>query len=286
MLKGSGDTKMTSFFRMLVECFRFLAKPIFIEKVIMNSKERRQRILKQINHAGAVRPEQLAEQYQVSVQTIRSDLRTLGDKGLLIRRHGVVAPFPGRENVDFEQRQIRNAQGKARIAQRCLSLLAEHQSLLLGTGTTVEHLAAVLYQVSGLRIMTNNLHAARHLCHHPSCELLIAGGLVRKRDQDVVGGDSIEFFNRFNAEIGIVSVGCMDKLGHLYDYNTDEVMAREALLRNSRHHILLIDSSKFNSEGVCRAGHISDFHSVISDEALHSSLRSQLSAKQVDVLVG
>lgn len=250
----------------------------------MTASERRQQIVVLINQSGRQNLEQLAERFNVSVQTIRTDIRLLADRGLLMRRHGVAAPFPGRENVEFDQRQILNRTGKRVIAQHCLALISDYQSLFLGTGTTVEHLAALISMRKGVRIMTNNLHAVSHLCHHPDCELIIAGGVVRKRDQDVVGGDALRFFSRFRADIGIVSVGGMSRDGRLYDYNTDEVMAREALLEQSRQKVLLLDSSKFDTEASCSAGHLTDFDVVVMDQSPGALLRSELSAASVRLI--
>ncbi|WP_409526426.1 DeoR/GlpR family DNA-binding transcription regulator [Nitrincola sp. MINF-07-Sa-05] len=250
----------------------------------MSASERRQQIVVLINQSGRQSLEQLAERFNVSVQTIRTDIRVLADRGLLMRRHGVAAPFPGRENVDFDQRQIVNRSGKRVIAEQCLELISDYQSLFLGTGTTVEHLADLLNLRKGIRVMTNNIHAATRLCHHPDCELIIAGGLVRKRDQDVVGGDALQFFSRFRVDIGIVSVGGMSRHGQLYDFNTDEVMAREALLLNARQKVLLLDSAKFDTEACCSAGHLTDYDIVVMDQPPGASLRSELSAAGVRLI--
>lgn len=250
----------------------------------MNTLQRRQQIVALINQSGRQSLESMAKQFGVTIQTIRSDVRVLANRGLLMRQHGSAAPFPGRENVEFDQRQIVNRSGKQVIAEHCLTLISDYHSLFLGTGTTVEQLAMLLSARQGIRVMTNNLHAATQLCHHPDCELIIAGGLVRKRDQDVVGGDALRFFSRFRVDVGIVSVGGMNRHGQLYDYNTDEVMAREALLENARQRILLLDSSKFDTEASCSAGHLTDYDVVVMDQAPVPTLRNRLSAEKVRLI--
>ena len=163
--------------------------------------------------------------------------------GLVLRRHGEVLPFPDQENIGYDQRQIVNVAGKRQIAARAASLVQNHQALFLGTGTTVEQLADALSDKQGLHIMTNNLNALIKLCQL-KCELVVAGGRVRRRDQDVIGGDAWRFFQRYRADIGIVSVGGMDSQGQLYDYNDDEVMAREALLAHAGYRVLVLDKTK------------------------------------------
>ncbi len=246
--------------------------------------ERQQAILQLINREGRQPLDALCARFGVSIQTIRTDIRRLADQGLLLRRHGEALPFPHRDNISYDQRQILNSPGKQHIARRCREQLGDYQRLMLGTGSTVARLAQLLNDLRGLQVMTNNLHAIQVLCDHPDCELLMAGGRVRQRDQDVIGGDAMRFFQRYRADVGIVSVGAMDRDGGLYDYNDDEVMAREALLGQCRQRVLLIDSSKFDRQAACVAGHLNDFDMVISDQPLATQLSAGLKARQVRLL--
>lgn len=249
----------------------------------MQQSERRRQLLERVRLHGRQSLETLARQFDVSVQTLRGDARYLAERGLVLRRHGEVLPFPDRENIDYDQRQIINEAGKRHIARRAATLIQDHQSLFLGTGTTVEQLADALHAKQGLQIMTNNLHALIRLCRM-EFELIVAGGRVRRRDQDVIGGDAWRFFQRYRVDVGIVSVGGMDSQGQLFDYNDDEVMAREALLAHAAYRILVLDSTKFELPLRCAAGRLADYDAVITDVPLPDRLRSPLAAKGIRFL--
>lgn len=245
---------------------------------MLTLEQRRRAIVDQVNQSGPLSVELLAEQFGVSIQTLRSDIRGLTEQGLLLRRHGQVAPFPSRENISFEQREILNIEGKQRIGQAVAAQLEDYQVVFLGTGTTVEQVARGLMEHRGLHVLTNNLHALRYLCLHPDCELTIAGGRVRKRDQDVIGGEALRFFQRYRADVGVVSVGGIGADGALYDYNDDEVLAREALLASCRIRILAVDSTKLGKEATCQVGHITDFDLVICDQPAPGVLQQVIAA--------
>ncbi|PJX14387.1 DeoR/GlpR transcriptional regulator [Halomonas sp. 141] len=251
----------------------------------MDVNQRRRAVLACVRDEGRQTLEALARRFGVSVQTVRSDIRSLAEQGLLLRRHGEVMAFPDQENVGYDQRQIVNQAGKRHIARQAASLITDHQSLFLGTGTTVEQLADALHGKQGLQIMTNNLHALIKLCAL-ECELVVAGGRVRRRDQDVIGGDAWRFFQRYRVDVGIVSVGGMDSQGLLYDYNDDEVMAREALLAHAAYRILVLDKTKFDLPLRCAAGSLADYHAVITDSPLPDRLRSPLAAQGVCFMSG
>ncbi|MGR0279146.1 DeoR/GlpR family DNA-binding transcription regulator [Marinomonas dokdonensis] len=246
--------------------------------------KRHYEIVQWVNQQGRQSLQALAEHFRVSVQTIRSDIRVLAEKGLVLRSHGEVIPFPNRENISFDQRRIRNAVGKQRIADLCINKLADFQSIFLGSGSSVAYVASQLSVFKGIQVMTTNLHAARNLCEHPDCELTISGGRVRMRDQDVIGGDALRFFQRYRADIGIFSVAAVNKQGQLFDFTDEEVMAREALVNYCHYRILVIDSSKFDTESRCVWGNLSDYQCVITDVAPSPLLQSKLQYHGVEIL--
>jgi DeoR family glycerol-3-phosphate regulon repressor len=53
-------------------------------------------------------------------------------------------------------------------------------SLILNIGTTTEAIARELMRHRGLRVITNNLNVASILSDHADCELIVAGGVVRR----------------------------------------------------------------------------------------------------------
>lgn len=230
----------------------------------MTPEIRRTAIVELVTGRGEISIEQLAHYFGVSLQTVRSDLRTLTSQGLLLRRHGVVAPF-ARENIGYQQREIVNISGKRWIGERTAQLLSRWQSCFLGTGTTVEMVAHALPADSRLAVFTNNLHAALPLSQREHCALTIAGGQIRKRDLDVIGGDALAFFSRYRVDVGVVSVGGLSDAGELFDFNDDEVAARHALVASAALTVLVVDSSKFGRTAVCQNGSLSDFDFVVSD---------------------
>ncbi|MGB2064144.1 MAG: DeoR/GlpR family DNA-binding transcription regulator [Marinomonas gallaica] len=243
-------------------------------------------IVQWINQHGRQSIQAIASAFDVSVQTIRSDVRLLHEKGLVLRSHGEVVPFPNRENISFTQRQIHNAAGKERIAQQCLERITDHQSVFLGSGSTVAELAKVLHHKQGLHVMTPNLHAARIISQHTDGELTVAGGRVRKRDQDVVGADAVKFFQRYRADVGVFSVSAIDKQGVLYDFTDDDINALEAIVDNCHYRILVVDSTKFERSSRCVWTRLSDIDCIITDRPLAPYLQSKIASLGVEIVVG
>ena len=232
----------------------------------MTPETRRSAIVALVTERGEISIDALSHHFGVSLQTVRSDLRDLTAQGLLLRRHGMVAPF-ARENIGYQQREIVNINGKRWIGERVAQLLCDAQSCFLGTGTTVEMVARALPETTSLSAFTNNLHAALPLSQLTGCELTVAGGRIRKRDLDIIGSDALTFFSRYRVDIGVVSVGGIGESGDLYDFNDEEVLARQALIASADLTVLVVDSTKFGRTALCRNGSVGDFDYVVSDRA-------------------
>ncbi len=241
-------------------------------------------IIQWVNLHGRQSVQSLAEQFEVSLQTLRSDVRLLSEKGFVLRSHGEVVPYPNRENISFSQRQQYNGEGKRHMAELCLRQIADYQSLFLGSGSSIVEVAKLLNQREGLHVMTTNLHAARVLSEQESGELVVAGGKVRKRDQDVVGADAIKFFQKYRADVGVFSVSAIDRQGMLYDFRDDDISSLEALVDNCHFRILVVDSTKFERASRCVWTRMQDIDCLITDRAPSAYMQSKIASLGVNLL--
>jgi len=119
-------------------------------------------------------------------------------------------------------------------------------SLILNIGTTTEAIARELMGRRGLRVITNNLNVAAILSHHPDCELIVAGGVVRPRDRGIVGEAAVDFIRQFKVDIGLIGISGLESDGTLRDYDYREVTVARAIVERSREVWLAADHSKFN----------------------------------------
>ena len=108
----------------------------------MYAPERQQEILRLARDGGRVDVLSLAEEFQVTAETVRRDLKALDRAGLLRRVHGGAIPA-GRLGFepDLAEREATSADEKDRIAKAALAELPAEGSVILDAGTTVARLA-------------------------------------------------------------------------------------------------------------------------------------------------
>lgn len=249
----------------------------------MKLNPRQKKILAQLSGKEFVSVESLSVQFDMAAQTIRRDITQLCDLGLARRHHGGVGQLPSGENLSFGNRRIINADAKMRIAQEVARLIPDEASVSLGIGTTMEAIAKQLLPKKGLKIITNNLNVASIFFQKSDCQVLVSGGQLRPQDQDLVGDQSVQFFNGFYVDFAIVSVGALDPDRGLMDFDLDNAAITQSLLDNSQHKILAADESKWNKKAFARVAPFMRIDHFVTDQLPSLDIGDQLQRSQIQI---
>ena len=150
---------------------------------------RQSEILEIARAEGRVIVEDLAQRFDVTLQTIRRDLTELADAGHLDRVHGGAVPRTGVTNLGYEQRRRMHEGAKAAIARACAAAIPENCSIIMNLGTTTEAVARELLQHRNITVVTNNMNVANTLAANPGCEIMVAGGALLQGLHALWGAD-------------------------------------------------------------------------------------------------
>lgn len=243
--------------------------------------QRQQEILALVKQQGFVAIDHLAQQFDVTPQTIRRDINDLCEKRLLTRFHGGAGPSSSVENVAYATRQIMNQDEKRQIAAMVAEQIPDRASIFINIGTTTEEVARALQNHTGLKVITNNLNVAAILHNTPGFEIIIAGGVVRPRDGGITGEATIDFIGQFKVDYGIIGISSIDMEGALLDFDYHEVRVTQAIIDNSRQVFLVADHSKFNRPAMVRLGHIGQVDAFFTDRHPPSNFATLLAEHNV-----
>jgi len=232
----------------------------------INLNQRQKQIVDLVQQQGFAAVEEMAQNFDVTPQTIRRDINELCKHGLVRRFHGGVGINSSVENVAYEARKILLLEEKQRIAQEVAQQIPNRASVFIDIGTTTEEIARALREHEGLRVITNDLNVASILSGNPTSEVIIAGGVVRSRDRGITGEATIDFIRQFKVDFGIIGVSAIDHDGTLLDFDYHEVRVAQAIMENSRQIYLAADHSKFGRNAVVRLGHLSQISALFCDK--------------------
>lgn len=232
----------------------------------MSPNPRQLTLLGVVQRQGSVTVEQLAETLGVTLQTVRRDVQRLADEGLLTRFHGGVrVPSSTVENIAHQQRESLHAEGKSRIARAVAAAVPNDCALILNIGTTTEAIARALLQHTGLRVITNNLNVASILSTNLACEVIVVGGVVRGRDQGIVGEAAVDFIRQFKVDIALIGISGIEADGSLRDFDYREVKVSQTIISHAREVWLAADASKFNRPAMVEVGTLSQVDRLFTD---------------------
>ncbi|MBK5934457.1 DeoR family transcriptional regulator [Rhodovulum imhoffii] len=226
---------------------------------------RQPEILEIARKEGKVIVEDLAVRFNVTVQTIRRDLAELAETGQLERVHGGAILSSGVANIGYEERRGLNAEAKADIARRCARDIPENTSLFLNIGTSTEAVARELLHHRNMLVVTNNMNVANILVANPDCEILVAGGTLRRADGGLVGNLTAETIRQFKFDLAVIGCSAIDEDGDMLDFDIQEVNVSRTILRQSRRAFLVADSSKFQRTAPARIGALSELDGFYTD---------------------
>ena len=235
----------------------------------MYAPERQQEILRLARDGGRVDVVSLAEEFQVTAETIRRDLKALDRAGLLRRVHGGAIPA-GR--LDFEpdlaERESTAADEKDRIAKAALAELPVEGTMILDAGSTVARMAAAIPPETSLTVVTHSLPIAARLADHPGIQLHLVGGRVRHRTRAAVDAWALRAYGEIRPDVAVVAANGFSVEHGLTTPDLAEAAVKRAALTAARRVVLLADSSKYAQEHFARFGALSDVDLLITDNGL------------------
>ena len=235
----------------------------------MYAPERQQEILRLARDGGRVDVMSLAEEFQVTAETIRRDLKALDRAGLLRRVHGGAIPA-GR--LDFEpdlaERESTAADEKDRNAKAALAELPADGTLILDAGSTVALLAAAIPREASLSVVTHSLPIAARLADHPGIQLHLVGGRVRHRTRSAVDAWALRAYAEIRADVLFVAANGFSAEHGLTTPDLAEAAVKRAAMAAARRVVLLADSSKHGQEHFARFGDLGDVDLLITDSGL------------------
>ncbi|MGW7467606.1 DeoR/GlpR family DNA-binding transcription regulator [Streptomyces xantholiticus] len=251
----------------------------------MFAAERQQEIMRLARESGRVDVLSLAEEFQVTAETVRRDLKALDRAGLVRRVHGGAIPAG---HLDFEpdlaERDAVAADEKERIARAALAELPVDGSIILDAGTTAARLAADLPVDSPLTVVTHALPVAARLADHPGIALHLVGGRVRHRTRAAVDAWALRAYAEIKADVVFLATNGFAVDGGLTTPDLAEAAVKRAAIAAARRVVLLADSAKFGQQHFARFGGLADVDLLITDTGLSLEDARAIEAQGTEVV--
>ena len=148
---------------------------------------------------GKVQARTLADQFDVSRETIRRDLLELEGRGGLLRVHGgaLSASDDAQPEPAFADRLELHTDVKYDIGRKACELISPSSTVFIDAGTTTLAFAKSLIGINGIRIITNSIEIGRLATSSGNCETLLLGGKPHQEVPATYGELTLSEIDRF-----------------------------------------------------------------------------------------
>lgn len=250
----------------------------------MHRSARQAAIMKTLGLNGSCAVADLAEEFAVSDETIRRDIKAMASKGLVERVHGgAVLPDLFRE-ADFQKRLSHNDAAKKAIARTVAAEIRNGESVMLDTGSTTDYVARALTDHSNLLVVTNCADIARTLANRNRNQVYLAGGQFRADDGAILGGSAIHFISQFRVRTAILSMAAIHPDVGLMDFHLHEAEFSQAVMARAQRVIVAADASKFSVQAPVKVCEFSAIDTLVTDRPPPVPASKQLAGAGVTVL--
>ncbi|MBP6900251.1 MAG: DeoR/GlpR transcriptional regulator [Burkholderiaceae bacterium] len=241
--------------------------------------QRRQRIVEFLKTHGAVTLPQLEQALAVSQSTLRRDLDGLAAEGVVERTHG--GALLRQQGYSTFEPDLRSATELSPAEKRAIGIAAAaalepQQSVIFDSGTTVlEAAQAVVARGIPLTAVTNDLAIAQVLGAAAGVQVHVLGGQLRAGFTTLLGPAVVEAAAAIHADVLLCGAHTVSN-GVLTETSADVAAVKRAFVRAARVRRLLVDASKFRQAAFMRVAPLSDFHELLTDQAVPAEVAEQV----------
>jgi len=182
------------------------------------------------------------------------------------------------------RRTAERAETKQQIGRLAADLIAEGDSVALDAGSTCLAVAHGLKGRRNLTIITPGLRIAEVLVDEPEIRLILAGGIVRPGEASLTGDLARHAFSQLSVDRLILGVGGLDASFGISEYNWDDVLVKQAMIRSAKEVLVVADSRKFDQIAFARIAGLEAINTLVTDRAPDGELLTALTAAGVNIV--
>jgi DeoR/GlpR family transcriptional regulator of sugar metabolism len=251
----------------------------------LSTVERQQRLLRFVEQHQRVNVPQITEAFAISPATARRDLEALAEQGKIQRVHGgALAVRQAPPEPPVLQRSTEHAVEKLSIGRAAAQLIADGESVFIGSGTTAWDVARNLRSRQNLTVITNSLLVINELAEAPGVALVGLGGFFRRTELSFIGHIAAQTIAEVRADKVIIGIRAIDIAQGLTNDFMDEAMVDRAILKIARQAIVVADHTKLGRVSAAFVAPLASIHTLVTDANASAEFVEAVREKGVQVI--
>lgn len=248
--------------------------------------ERQKKILSLLARQGHLSVAEIVEQFSISVATARRDLESLASQGKVQRVHGgVISVEQAPPELPILERESEQTEEKVRIGRAAADLIADKETVFLGSGTTVLEVARNLRNHRSLTVITNSLPVLNMLAGAKEITVISLGGMLRDSELSFIGHLTEQALAELRADKVIIGARAISLEPGLTNDYLPETLTDRAILKIGREVIIVADHTKINRVSTALLAQLDVMHTFVSDAKADKRFVQALMRKEIKVVI-
>ena len=232
----------------------------------MFAVERQKKILELLEENGAVWVSRLAEELQVTEETVRRDLEKLENAGALVRTHGGAIPISeNNQELSLDKRKKLNIEAKALLAKEAIKHIVNGDTVFLDASTTTYYIAKEIKNLKNVTVVTNSLRVVNELAGLKDIKVICVGGMAGA-NQSVVGSMAENTIREHYFANKMFFSGRGITKNAILDSNEQECSIKMNMIKNADKKYYVFDKSKYGKGGFVKIADFEDIDCVITEK--------------------
>ena len=252
----------------------------------MLAVERRSKIEQIIIENKSVLVPELAKQFDVTTETIRSDLEKLEKQGVLVRTYGGATLVETKDaDMEIHERDTVNFEGKQSIGKRASEMINDGETIFLDASTSSLHVARNIKNKKGITVITNAQKVVLELSECSDIRIISTGGMLHQKNMSYIGRiveDTIR--STYFANKVFFSCRGVTLTRGLMESTEAEAQIKKAMIDCSESAIFLCDKKKLGRLGVPVISDLSGIDCFITDIKLDEEWNKALEDNDVRLI--
>lgn len=215
----------------------------------------------------------LANDLDVSVETIRRDLKVLDEKGELIRVHGgAIGKNYKDEGTSFNNRANRNVNDKMDLVDQVISNIYEGSVIGLDASSSSWLVAQALPNMR-CTVVTNSINNINVLSGKNNISIISLGGSFSEKYKAFYGLIARKTLAEMSLDVSVISCVGFDELSGVWDSNEYNYEIKKMFINVSEKVILLADKSKYKKKSLLKVCNFDEIDIVISNADVNTQFK-------------
>lgn len=223
----------------------------------------------------------IADEFEISIDTARRDLTVLEDAGLAKRVRGGAVPISNPAKPLTSRLKGQQDHISAKLIRQVYTQIKDANTVLLDGGTHIIALAKTLIAKPDLLIVTPSPWVAI-ACHENSIDVLVIGGILSSSGGIATGQNSKDAFQALSIDVCVLGTCGIDPEFGLSADDFTEAQTKTEMAAASRRTIALADHQKVGTRARHQVLPSENIDTIVTDASPDQT--NQFQATKIEVI--